>query len=164
MIETFPLFKNNDNIEEGISDKFISVLSQCSNPHIISISGDARLGKSTKLNEIINGIKTNNYYSLEEPIKTKTYKNITHTCDFYGPIRVKDLLERNLIDINSIPEFDKNILNDEIFFVETEGLKSKNCLSGILSILQLASINIMLNKLNNIFIYYFNKKNILIPN
>ena len=146
MIEMFPLFKNNDNIEEGISDKFISVLSQCNNPHIISISGDESKGKSTKLNQIINGIKVNNYYSLKGPFKIKTDNNIPQTklCDFYGPIKVKDLLDRNLLDINAIPEFDKNILNDELFFVETEGLKSKKYIAGILSILQLASINIML--------------------
>ena len=142
----FPLFKNNDNIDEGISDIFISKLSQCNNPHIICVYGDAGLGKSTKLNQIINGIKINNYYSLNGPFKAKMENNTTQTkgCDFYGPVKVKDLLDRNFIDINSIPEFDKNILNYELFFVDTEGLKSKSYYAGILSKLQIDSINIML--------------------
>ena len=146
MAEMFPLFKNNDNIEEGISDKFISILIQCNNPHIICFFGDARLGKSTKLNQIINGTNLTDYYSFESPFKTNSSINETQTkgCDFYGPIKVKDLLDRNLLDINAIPKFDKIILNDELFFVETEGLKSKKYIAGILSILQLASINIML--------------------
>ena len=150
MAEMFPLFKNNDNIEEGISDKFISKLSQCNNPHIICVYGDARLGKSTKLNQIINGTISNNYYSLREPFKTKLEIHTTQTkgCDFYGPVKVRDLIERNEIDIIDLEGFDRNILNHELFFVDTEGLKSidivtKTCIAGILTILQISSINIL---------------------
>ena len=150
MAEMFPLFKNNDNIEEGLSDKFISKLSQCNNPHIICVYGDARLGKSTKLNQIINGTISNNYYSLREPFKTKLEIHTTQTkgCDFYGPVKVRDLIDRNEIDINDLEGFDRNILNHELFFVDTEGLKSidiatKTCIAGILTILQISSINIL---------------------
>ena len=150
MAEMFPLFKNNDNIEEGLSDKFISKLSQCNNPHIICVYGDARLGKSTKLNQIINGTISNNYYSLHEPFKTKLEIHTTQTkgCDFYGPVKVRDLIDRNEIDINDLEGFDRNILNHELFFVDTEGLKSidivtKTCIAGILTILQISSIKIL---------------------
>ena len=150
MAEMFPLFKNNDNIEEGLSDKCKSILSKCNNPHIICFYGDARLGKSTKLNQIINGTISDNYYSLQEPFKTKLEIHTTQTkgCDFYGPVKVKDLIERNEIDINELEGFDKNNLNDELFFVDTEGLKSidiitKTCVTGILTILQIASIKIL---------------------
>ena len=150
MAEMFPLFKNNDNIEEGLSDKFISKLSQCNNPHIICVYGDARLGKSTKLNQIINGTISNNYYSLREPFKTKLEIHTTQTkgCDFYGPVKVRDLIDRNEIDINDLEGFDRNILNHELFFVDTEGLKSidivtKTCIAGILTILQISSIKIL---------------------
>ena len=150
MAEMFPLFKNNDNIEEGISDIFITKLSQCNNPHIICVYGDARLGKSTKLNQIINGTISENYYSLHGPFKTKLEIHTTQTkgCDFYGPVKVKDLIDRNEIDINELEGFNRNILNDELFFVDTEGLKSidavtRTCIAGILTILQIASIKIL---------------------
>ena len=145
MAKVFPLFKNNDNIEEGLSDQFISKLSQSNNSHIICFYGDSKLGKSTKLNQIINGISSNDYYSLQEPFKTHT-----KGCDIYGPIKVKDLIDRNEIDINELglEQFDSNILNDELFFVDTEGLKSIDAADrinniGILSILQIASVNIL---------------------
>ena len=186
MAETSPLFKNNENIEEGISDKFISILSQCNNPHIICFYGDARLGKSTKLNQIINGTSSNDYYSFQVPFKTKLEIHTTQTkgCDCYGPIKVKDLIERNEIDINELEleQFDKNILNDELFFVDTEGLKSidasnKTNIIGILSILQIASVNILFTpfldkekfeettikcKLSNIFKLFNNRSEIIL--
>ena len=145
MAKVFPLFKNNDNIEEGLSDEFISILSQSNNSHIICFYGDSKLGKSTKLNQIINGTSSNDYYSLQEPFKTQT-----KGCDIYGPVKVKDLIDRNEIDINELglEQFDSNILNDELFFVDTEGLKSIDAADrinniGILSILQIASVNIL---------------------
>ena len=150
MAKMFPLFKNNDNIEEGISDECKSALSQSNNPHIICVYGDARLGKSTKLNQIINGTTSENYYSLRGPFKTKLEIHTTQTkgCDLFGPIKVKDLIDRNEIDINELSGFDKKILNDELFFVDTEGLKSigevtNTCIAGILTILQIASIKIL---------------------
>ena len=146
----FPMFKDNENIEEGLSDIFITKLSQCNNPHIICVYGDARLGKSTKLNQIINGASSENYYSLHGPFKTKLEIHTTQTkgCDFYGPIKVKDLIDRNEIDINELEGFNRNIINDELFFVDTEGLKSidnvtRTCVAGILTILQIASIKIL---------------------
>ena len=146
----FPLFKNNDNIDEGISDIFITKLSQCNNPHIICVYGDARLGKSTKLNQIINGTISNNYYSLNGPFKTRLEIHTTQTkgCDFYGPVKIKELIDRNEIDINELEGFDRKMMNDELFFVDTEGLKSieavtRTCIAGILTILQIASIKIL---------------------
>ena len=102
------------------------------------------------MNQIINGTISDNYYSLHEPFKTKLEIHTTQTkgCDFYGPVKVKDLIDRNEIDINELEGFDKNNLNDELFFVDTEGLKSidivtKTCVTGILTILRVASIEIL---------------------
>ena len=147
MAKLFPLFKNLDNIEEGLSEEFTTILGQSNNPHIICVYGDARLGKSTKLNQIINGIKSNNYFNLTGPFKTRLEIHTAQTkgVDFYGPIKVKDLVDRNDLDIN---KFDNNIWNDDLFFVDTEGLKSidriaKIFVAGILTILHISSINIL---------------------
>ena len=143
----FSLFKNNDNIEEGISEKFIEILKKCKHPHIVCIYGDARTGKSTKMNQIINGIQSENYFDLKGPFKTlrEIHTAMTKGCNFYGPIKIADIANKNNIDIN---EIDRDIINDELFFVDTEGLKTidnttKSCISGILTILQIASIKIL---------------------
>ena len=143
----FSLFKNNDNIDEGISEKFIEVLQKCTRPHIICIYGDARTGKSTKMNQIINGTVANNYFDLKKPFKTlrEIHTTMTKGCNFYGPIKIKDIASNNNIDIN---EFNNEIINDELFFVDTEGLRTidnttKSCVSGILTILQISSIKIL---------------------
>ena len=147
MTKFFPLFKNNYDIKEGVNDEFINILKKCNNPHIICVYGDARLGKSTKLNQIINGVKSNNFFGLTGPFRTRLEIHTAQTkgVDFYGPIKVKDLVDRNDLDIN---EFDNDIRNDELFFVDTEGLKSidqvtKTCVAGILTILQIADIKIL---------------------
>jgi AAA+ ATPase superfamily predicted ATPase len=147
MAKFFPLFKNNNDIEQGINDDFINILGKCNNPHIICVYGDARLGKSTKLNQIINGVKSHNFFGLTGPFKTRLEIHTAQTkgVDFYGPIKVKDLVDKNDLDIN---EFDNEIKNDELFFVDTEGLKSidqvtKTCVAGILTILQIAAIKIL---------------------
>ena len=143
----FSLFKNNDNIEEGISEEFINILKKCKNPHIICIYGDARTGKSTKMNQIINGINANNYFDLKQPFKTlrEIHTTMTKGCNFYGPIKIEDIASKNDIDIG---EINRQIINDELFFVDTEGLKTidnttKSCVSGILTVLQIASIKIL---------------------
>ena len=55
-----------------------------------------RTGKSTKMNQIVNGTKSADYFKLKTPFKTRVELNTTETkgCNFYGPIKVKD------IDIN----------------------------------------------------------------
>ena len=143
----FSLFKNNENIEEGISEDFIQVLEKCNRPHIICIYGDARTGKSTKMNQIINGTESDNYFDLKEPFKTKREIHTTETkgCNFYGPVKIKDIVDKNNIDIH---EINSEILSDELFFVDTEGLRSidnttKSCVSGILTILQISSVKIL---------------------
>ena len=144
----FQLFKNNENIEEGISDDFINVLKECNNPHIVCIYGDARMGKSTKMNQLIQGIKANNYFNLDGPFKTLLQIHTTQTkgCNFYGPIKIKDIIERNDLDIN---ELEGNVSGEEdLFFVDTEGLKTidnmtKTCVAGILTILQIAAVKIL---------------------
>ena len=141
------LFKDDNDIEKGISDDLVRVLKKSKHPHIICIYGNARLGKSTKMNQIIQGIKSNNYFRLTKPFETRIELHTIQTkgCNFYGPVKVKDILEKNDLDIN---EFDKNIINDDLFFVDTEGLKSidpitKAFVAGILTILQIASIKIL---------------------
>ena len=142
----FNLFKDDNDIEKGISDDLLKIFKTSKNPHIICIYGDARLGKSTKMNQIVNGTKSIDYFKLKTPFKTRVEMHTTETkgCNFYGPIKVKDIINNNDLDIN---EFDKNIINDDLFFVDTEGLKSidpitKAFVSGILTILQIASIKI----------------------
>ena len=143
----FNLFKDDNDIEKGISDDLFQIFKTSKNPHIICIYGDARLGKSTKMNQIVNGTKSIDYFKLKTPFKTRVELHTTETkgCNFYGPIKVKDIINNNDLDIN---EFDKNIINDDLFFVDTEGLKSidpitKAFISGILTILQIATIKIL---------------------
>ena len=143
----FNLFKDDNDIEKGISDDLLKIFKTSKNPHIICIYGDARLGKSTKMNQIVNGTKSVDYFKLKTPFKTRVEMHTTETkgCNFYGPIKVKDIIDNNDLDVN---EFDKNIINDDLFFVDTEGLKSidpitKAFVSGILTILQIASIKIL---------------------
>ena len=143
----FNLFKDDNDIEKGISDDLFKIFKASQNPHIICIYGDARLGKSTKMNQIVNGTKSADYFKLKTPFKTRVELHTTETkgCNFYGPIKVKDIIDNNDLDIN---EFDKNIINDDLFFVDTEGLKSidpitKAFVSGILTILQIATIKIL---------------------
>lgn len=157
MEQIFPLLKDNKDINGGFSEKFISNLRKSINPHFICIYGDNTLGKSTKLNQVIKGINSDNYFSLEAPFKTKQEIHTTQTkgCDIYGPVKVKELIERNSIDISRLKEFDKNILNDDLFFVDTEGLKSINqptraFIVAILAILQISSVKISyMQNLNN---------------
>ena len=146
-LKPIPLFKNNDNIEEGISEKFQEVIKKCKHPHIICIYGDSRTGKSTKMNQIINGTISHNYFELNGPFKPliEIHTTMTKGCDLYGPITVGDIAKKNNVDIS---ECNKDIIDNELFFVDTEGLKSidnttRSCISGILTILQVASIKIL---------------------
>ena len=93
----FSTFKNNDNIEEGISEEFINILKKYKNPHIICIYGDARIGK-------------NNYFYLNKPFKTlrKVHTTMTKDCNFYGPINIEDIAKKNGLD--------KSKINDELLF------------------------------------------------
>ena len=143
----FNLFKDDNDIEKGISDDLFRIFKSSKNPHIICIYGDARLGKSTKMNQIIHGIKSADYFKLQQPFKTRVELHTTQTkgCNFYGPIKVKEIINKNDLDIN---EFNQNIINDDLFFVDTEGLKSidpitKAFVAGILTILQIATIKIL---------------------
>ena len=122
-------------------------MKECNNPHIVCIYGDARMGKSTKMNQLIQGTKANNYFSLDGPFKTLLQIHTTQTkgCNFYGPIKIIDIIERNELDIN---EFEGNISEEDLFFVDTEGLKTidnmtKTCVAGILTILQIAAVKIL---------------------
>ena len=146
-LKPIPLFKNNDNIEEGISEQFLEVIKKCKHPHIICIYGDSRTGKSTKMNQIINGTISKNYFELNGPFKPfrEIHTTMTKGCDLYGPITVEEIAKKNNLDIN---ECNKDIIDNELFFVDTEGLKSidkttKTCISGILTILQVASVKIL---------------------
>ena len=42
----FQLFKDNEKLEEGLSDNFIEILKKCSNPHLINIYGDDKFEKN----------------------------------------------------------------------------------------------------------------------
>ena len=143
----FPLFKNDNDINQGLSNDFINIFKKCKNPYIICMYGDARMGKSTKLNQIINGINDPNYYTLTQPFKTKLQLHTTETkgCNFYGPLKLQEITQKNDIDIN---EFNQNLKNSEFFLVDTEGLKAidnttKTFIAGILTLLQISSIKIL---------------------
>ena len=88
----FQLFKNNDDIEEGLSLNFVEAIKKCSNPHIICIHGSGSIGKSTKLNQIINGTCSINYFDNQGPFNTsKEELNLIknkneESCNIYGPI------------------------------------------------------------------------------
>ena len=99
------------------------------------------------MNQIINGTISKNYYDLKTPFKTfrEIHTTMTKGCNFYGPIKIRDIAKKNNFDEN---EIDKEMLDDELFFVDTEGLNAiddttKSCTSGILTILQIASIKIL---------------------
>ena len=117
------LFKNNDDIEEGLSQNFVEALKKCLNPHIICIYGSSSIGKCTKLNQIINGTCSEKFFDLQEPFKTSKeeiniIKNKSEkTCNIYGPIKLKDIIKNNNIDENKIS---KDILDNELFFFESE--------------------------------------------
>ena len=53
----FKLFKDNEKLEEGLSDNFIEILKKCSNPHLINIYGDDKFGKRPIINKINWNIK-----------------------------------------------------------------------------------------------------------
>ena len=145
------LFKNIDNIEEGISDHFINILKNCSNPHIVCMYGDSKIGITSKLNQIINGINSSNYFNLKEPFeKLEELESDTSAIKpnnkIYGPININYLIQNN--DIKET-EISKDIINDELFFVELNNVEEINTsnLYSFLSILQFSSV-IILNTYN----------------
>ena len=137
----FQLFKNNDNIEEGLSQNFVEAIKQCLNPHLICIYGRSSTGKSTKLNQIINGTGSENYFDTQGPFKTsKKESNLIknkneESCNIYGPIKLKDIIKNNNIDENKIP---KDIMDNELFFVDSE----ISLIFELLTFLQISSIKI----------------------
>ena len=144
---SFQLFKNIDNIEEGISDYFINILKNCSNPHIICMYGDSKIGKTSKLNQIINGINSSNYFNLKEPFEKheESESDISKIKDnnkIYGPININYLIQNN--DIKET-EISKDIINDQLFFVELNNIEEINNsnLYSFLTILQFSSVRIL---------------------
>ena len=95
----FSLFKNNDNIDEGISENFIEIFKKCTRPHIICIYGDENTGKSTKMNQIINGTLANNYFNLKKPFETlrTMHTTVKGGCNFYGPVNLTDIANNKKI-------------------------------------------------------------------
>ena len=148
MFESLEIFNNNNNnLAEEFTQEFIQTIMKSNHPHIIFIYDMSELGEGKKLNQIIQGINSDDYFNLKESSKTKLENNITQTkgCKIYGPIIYKDVIENNGLDIN---EFDANLLNDELFFLYVEGLKSicnvaNSCVPGIFALLQIASIKIL---------------------
>ena len=137
----FQLFKNNDNIEEGLSPNFVEAIKPCLNPHLICIYGSGFTGKSTKLNQIINGTISENYFNTQGPFKTsKKELNLIknkneESCNIYGPIKLKDIIKNNNIDENKLP---KDIMDNELFFVDSE----ISFIFELLTSLQISSIKI----------------------
>ena len=90
------------------------------------------------MNQIINRKNNDNFYNLNYPFNENNNGII-----FYGPIKLREIIKNNDLDIN---EFNTNIINEDLFFVDTEGLNSeisKTSITSILTILQIASIKII---------------------
>lgn len=138
----FKLFKYSDDIEEGLSQNFVEALKICLHPQIISIYGSDSIGKSTKINQIINGTYSENYFDIQGPFKTpkedlNIIKNKTEeSCNIFGPIKVKDIIKNNNIDENKIS---KDIIDNELFFVDSE----MSHIFELLVFLQISSIKIL---------------------
>ena len=142
----FQLFKNS-NIEEGISENFIEILKKCSNPHFIFIYGERTIEKSSLMNEIINGISSSNFFNLQEPfsIQKEDEENKSYRSYIYGPIKISDLAKNNNIEESQLS---KDIINNEIFFVDINDLKknyqiNKSIIIEILAIFQISSIKLI---------------------
>ena len=144
-METQPYQLFNNNAEEGISENFIQILKKCSNPHLICLYGELKNSNKTILNQIINGIISNDFLNLKKPFELlKESEESSNGCNIYGPVKIIDLINKNKIDENQIS---KDIINDELFFVEIKDFKhlfnSRQSLIDILAILLISSIRII---------------------
>ena len=117
----FQLYKNS-NIEEGISENFIEIMKKCSSPNFILFYGERTVEKTSLMNQIINGIISKEYFNLKEPftIPKLNGENKSYGSYIYGPIKISDLAKVNNIEENKIS---KDIINNEIFFVDISDLK-----------------------------------------
>lgn len=137
----FQLLKNIHIIEQGLSEEFIKILEKCKNPHIICFYGNEKVDKKIKIiNQIING-NTNQYHLT----------NNQSNCCFYGPIKIKDIIKNNDLNINNI----QININDDIIFIDSYDLKNienfgNTYITEILTILQISSLNILYINYNNI--------------
>ena len=137
----YQLFKNNDNIEEGLFQNFVEALKNCLNPYIICIYGNSLNRKRAKLNQIINGTCSEKYFDEQRPFETsKEEVNIIRNkseerCNIYGPIKLKDIIKNNNIDENKVS---KNAMDNELFFVDLE----MSNIFELLTFLQISSIKI----------------------
>jgi len=139
---------NNNNFKEGINKDFINKLRQSHNPHIIIIYGNPRIGKSTLLNQLLNGFKENyeysdnEYFNLDKPFKIghNEFEYITKGCNIFGSIKLSKLLKRNCCY-----SFNNNI-DADLFIVDSEGIgaldNTSGFISGILTLLQVSTIKI----------------------
>ncbi|EDR28018.1 hypothetical protein EDI_278730 [Entamoeba dispar SAW760] len=146
--QSIPLFKDNNDISKGLSDQFRNIISHCNKPHFICICNDQGSNENININQIINGISSNDYFHLQEPLKVsnETSTSETNKCNIIGPIIVSDIVKRNNLEEQEFQQ----ILNDEVFFIEITKLKltsstTLNNITGILSILQLSSVRIIHN-------------------
>ena len=138
--------KDNNNFMEDFKNK----IRQSHNPHIIIVYGNPRIGKSTLLNQLINGFKENNeepdneYFNLDKPFKTghNEFEYITKGCNIFGSIKLSELLKRNCCHnfINNIDE------DADLFIVDSEGIDALDSTSGfistLLTLLQVSTIKI----------------------
>ena len=108
----FQLFKDNEKLEEGLSDNFIEILKKCSNPHLINIYGDDKFGKGPIINQIINGTNSSVYFDLKHPFETMKELNIIKEKKYniYGPIKIIDIIKNNNIDENKVSK----VLNKQV--------------------------------------------------
>ena len=136
MIEPF-IVQHENNIE--INQKAINMLKSLKNPHVVIIIGKAGEGKSTTLNQLIDGLNIQDLQFINSKhFKTGyTPSHITEGCDMYFSVKLHDLLNSFHVSTNDSEDAD-------IIFVDTEGFDSLDGSSmflvpGILTILQLST-------------------------
>ena len=101
----------------------VSLISQSNHPQFLVLTGKARAGKSTTLNQFANGCRNQMSYRFESPFRrgnrsaVNTHDPITEGADIYGPIKMSDLLDNCCVNAEEIADCD-------VFLVDTEGLYS----------------------------------------
>ena len=139
MIEPFVLLQEE---ELKHNEKVIQMLKKLKNPHIIIILGKARHGKSTTLNQLIDGpnSKELNFINPNHFKTGYTPDHVTEGCNMYFSIKLHDLLNSFNLSTNDCD-------NADIILVDTEGFESLDGSSmflvpGILTLLQISTESI----------------------
>ena len=116
--KVFPLVLENEKTDKpSLNPEAMELINASKNPHFLVFTGNTRNGKSTTLNQLIRGHSEKLTYIAKTPFKRRGgQESITRGCDLYGPIKLRDFLDKN--DIHDPCE------DADIFLVDTEGFQS----------------------------------------